>query len=251
MNAPIALRRSPRLSVMIGLVCMATGVTANAETVEARVVQCRSISQGEELEPRKKLGNIPRLAIADASRLAFYVSASHAVLAPRNWHCFENGGSSGSFLIIAPDEGAVLAPPKGGVVGPAVQVSVAYAGTSGRFSVAKIDAQLFPEKREFVQSVIDEGIAPASEFSKVPVPSDVITRIGQGVVEFDTPPEHDGLGTMSWLAKGPLFIHGAIVLDEVGEGDIVSVMIRLTPEEDGLAKIIASEIEARLKRDRF
>lgn len=232
---------------MLGGVSLA----ATAQAAEVPVVLCHSVGQGEELVLPKNVRSVPELAPADASALALYVSANHAVLAPRNWRCFENGGSSGIFLIVAPNEADVLAPPKGGITGPAVQITLTYAGTSGRFSAARIDARLFPEKKEFVQSVIDEGIEPASSFPTGPSLSDSLNRVEPGVVEFDTPPDHDGIGTDSSLAKGPLAIQGVAFLEKDGDGDIETLMIRLPPEQGALAKVVISDAEARLKRRRF
>ena len=239
------MNRAAAFGAILGVLALTDGARAATPSI----VQCPSIQQGEEIEPQSDV-HAPDLAVADAAALTLYVSANHAVLAPSGWHCFEDGGSSGSFLFVSPREMTPDELFKGPIDGPAVQTMLDYAGTSGRFSVAQVDAQLFPEKSRFVQSVIDEGIRPASDFPSGPVPSDKLTNVADRIVEFVTPPNHEGMGTASWLKKGPLFIQGAAVLGK-GEGDIERIVIRLPAGREGLDRTILADFEKGLTRQGF
>ena len=235
--------RNEAFGIILGASVLGTAAVAEVPPV----VPCHSMSQGEEIPPQASVSPMPDLPPADAAALALYVSANHAVLAPRDWQCEENGGSSGSFLIVAP-RGVSLAE---NMTGPGIQVTWLPAGTSGRFEVARVDAQLFPQERGFVKSVVDEGSAATHSFPTGPVPSDRLKHLTDDMVEFETPPDHDGLGTESWLAKGPLPIRGVAVLKPQEEGNVETAVIRLASTQDALAGTILADLEKRLQRPRF
>ena len=102
-----------------------------------------------------------------------------------------------------------------------------------------------------MKSVLDEGFPATSSFQRGPVPTDRLKRPTDDMVEFETPPDHDGLGTESWLAKGPLPILGVAVLKPQEEGNVETAVIRLAPTQDALAGTILADLEKRLQRPRF
>ncbi|HVN17333.1 MAG TPA: hypothetical protein VMU05_01125 [Dongiaceae bacterium] len=89
-----------------------------------------------------------------AERLAYYKAEyGVGVLAPRGWHCFGTYGSNGATLYVSPDPinaADLLSTSWKGFAGPAIQISVAEGGTSGRFEVAKTIARVFPKHKAFV-----------------------------------------------------------------------------------------------------
>ena len=103
-----------------------------------------------------------------ADQVAYYKAENEfGVLAPRGWHCFSTYGSNGSGLFASPEpinEKQLLTSDSKGFSGPAIQVSVSAGDTSGRFTVARTIARVFPDRMEFVRDVISEGIEPASSF---------------------------------------------------------------------------------------
>lgn len=99
-----------------------------------------------------------------------------------------------------------------------------YGGTSGRSTVARVIARVFPGFRWFVDEVrqgFDDLDLPSG-----PVATDVLKRRGARVVEYRTPGGSDGLGTDGWLKREARPIDGVVVLE--GETpDLVRVNVRL------------------------
>jgi hypothetical protein len=115
-------------------------------------------------------------------------------------------------------------------------------GTSGRFEVAHIAAHVFPRYRQFVKQVIAEDIEPASDFHFGPFPADKLTYKSDHLVEFVTPSNSTGLGTQSWLAKGPGAITGFAWIG--GEDtDLLQLNMRLPPSLNSLGPAIINQAE--------
>src|SRR5437667_12051284 len=87
------------------------------------------------------------------------------VFAPAGWHCRVWYGSSGSSVLVTPTpiDTTHFLPPK--LVGPAVELGLRSAGTSGRFSVASYAARLFPRVlARFIEGVNNGHLEPDREF---------------------------------------------------------------------------------------
>jgi TPR repeat protein len=169
--------------------------------------------------------------------LAYYASADLGVLAPRGWTCFGFYGSNGSTLIVTPEavkQDALIA-------GPAVQLSFSEHDTSGRFEVAEVAARLFPNKKEFVQQIIHEGIVPESYFPFGPYPDDILTRRSDSVVEFETPANTNGMGTKSRMKKNADPISGVAIM--TGDGDLVQLNVRTSPALRYIVKTILEDLQ--------
>ena len=107
-------------------------------------------------------------------------SDSQGVLAPKGWHCFETEGANGSTIVVTRQpigkDDWITSRWNTYFKGPLVEVSTAYAGTSGRFEVAAICARVFPAQKAYVQYVIHENIRPASDFPFGAYAADKLTR---------------------------------------------------------------------------
>lgn len=170
-----------------------------------------------------------------AAELAYYKGGQGTgVLAPRGWQCFESYDATGNGLVVRP--GAVSWGME--VEGPAVVAEVRSSGASGRFTVARVIARVFPEFQWFVDGVregFDELDLPSG-----PVATDVLKRRGPRVVEYRTLGGMDGLGTDGWLKKEAWPIDGVVVL--VGETpDLVRVNVRLPERLRWLAPFVLGE----------
>jgi hypothetical protein len=184
---------------------------ATPAVVTVPFVGCRSDGQVGELKPPTGEPKVVHVAAKLAARLAYYKAENGpGVLAPRGWECFGTYGSSGASLFVAPQP---LRFPVGAITGPAIQASDSLGDTSGRFEVASILARVFPSERDFVQNVINEGMAPATDFPFGPYPKDKLKYQSTHVVEYETPGGSDGLGTRTMLQKSAASIHGAIIFD--------------------------------------
>jgi hypothetical protein len=190
-----------------------------------------------------------------AEHLAFYQTASGlGTLAPRGWYCFSTYGSNGESLFVSlnPIGAAQLSPTEGdGLKGSAIQISLLYGGTSGRFEVGDIIARVFPAHKDFVENLIAEQTADPmlskQTFTFAPYPKDRLTYRSKDMVEYETPPGTEGLGTQSRLLKGDVPIQGVAVL--VGaDTDLVRLSIKLPATLQSLAPAITRQVERNAKK---
>jgi hypothetical protein len=170
----------------------------------------------------------PKLANPIAQGLAYYRSTNLGVLAPRGWHCLGLYGSGGATLIVTPEQHGEFDFFKGErIKGPAVVLNQMDGGTSGRFSVARAAARLFPNRKDFVQSVIDGWSLKESDFPFGPYPRDIVRNYNDDVAEFETPSNMEGIGTDSLLIKSAEPISGIARFDRTGDVSMTMIFIRL------------------------
>lgn len=186
------------------------------------------------------------IPVAAAQRLSYYKAEDGpGVLAPRGWHCFSTYGSNGSSLFVSPDpidSKMLFSDDWKGFPGQAIQISFSIGDTSGRFEVAKIVARVFPAYKAFAQSVIAEGLRPASGFPFGPYANDKLTYRGKNVVEFVTPANTKGLGSDSWLLPSATPIDGVAIIIE-GETDLIQLSARLSTKDRNLIPLIIRQVE--------
>lgn len=225
---------------------------ANAQaTSSIPFVGCASDGQ---LGPRKAPQGKPKvLALPPevANQLAYYqAQEGSGVLAPRGWHCFSTYGSSGDSLFVAPqliNSKLVFSDKWKGFSGPVVQISDSFGGTSGRFKVASIIARVFPAHKAFVANVIAEGMQTAADFPTGPYPKDKLRYRSREAVEYETPPQTEGLGTRSRLQKSDKAVAGVEILSGPNEElNLVSLSIRLPQGTESLAPAIIQETEREI-----
>jgi hypothetical protein len=220
---------------------------ATHATSQVPFVGCRSDGQVGPLDSPKDNAKSTQLPSGLANRLAYYQAENgFGVLAPRGWHCFSTYGSNGSSLFVSPEpisEKELFEPDWKGFSGPVVQVSVSVGDTSGRFSVARVIARIFPDRMEFVHRVIAEGIEPASSFPTGPYATDKLQRRGKSIVEFETPAQMEGLGSHSRLQMNSSPIQGAAILFGE-EPSLVQLSMRLPDPSPTLSRAIMQNLEA-------
>ncbi len=214
--------------------------------VRVPFVGCASDGQVGPLDAPQGSNKIVRIDPRAAGQLAYY-QAEHSpgVLAPRGWQCFGTYGSAGATLYVSPEpytSADVFSDKWKGFSGPAIEVSVMSGGTSGRFGVAKVAARVFPMHKAFVKGVIAEGLEPASDFPFGPYPKDKLTYHGDSIVEYQTPPHAEGLGTTGSLRANDFSISGVEMLQGV-DTDLTGLAVRLPPALDGLAPLIIQQFE--------
>ena len=124
------------------------------------------------------------------------------------------------------------------LTGAAVQLTLSIADTSGRFAAAKLAARLFPARRAFVRSVVEEDVEPAKSFPTGPFPTDEITRRGPDVVDYRTPPGKAGMGAMTRLVPGAEPIDGMAAMTD--GNDAILLAVRLPAALHGLASAIVA-----------
>jgi hypothetical protein len=225
---------------------------APEKQVTVPYVGCKSDGQTGRLPPPKAAAKKVNLPAPVAQRLAYYkAEGGPGILAPSGWYCYSVYGSNGETLFVSPDpipEDKIFSDWKG-FEGPAIQLTLLYAETRGRFEVAMTIARVFPAYKKFAMDVIAEGILPASMFPFGPYPADKLKYLGDRMVEFETPADSEGLGTKSRLAKTNKPITGVAIL-EGDELDLLQLSMRLTPQTNDLGRIIVRQLEHEATRSR-
>lgn len=238
-------------SVALSTYCIAVTSHADAQMSSVPFVGCASDGQvGPRKAPHGKAKALP-LSAELASQLAYYqAEEGSGVLAPRGWHCFSTYGSNGGSLFVAPqpiDSKIVFSDKWMGFAGPVVQISDSLGGTSGRFEVASIIARVFPAHKAFVANVIAEGIETAADFPSGPYPKDKLHYRSKEAVEYETPPQTEGLGTRSRLQKSDKAVTGVEILSGPNEElNLVSLAIRLPQGAESLARAIVQQTEREI-----
>jgi len=186
-----------------------------------------------------------------ASRLSYYrAEESGGVLAPRGWFCFGTYGSNGSVLYISPkpiDSGQIFSDKWSGLPDSAIQLVFRVGDTSGRFEVAQMIARVFPTYIARTREVIAEGIEPASDFPAGPYSADKLTYKSRSMVEFETPPASEGLGSHSFLKENsePIFGVAALVFEYPNHQwpSLMHLSMRLPPDSRDLEQVILKQAE--------
>ena len=131
-----------------------------------------------------------------------------------------------------------------GLHGPAIVINHRYGGTSGRFTVGRMIARLFPAHRRFVTELLADFTTPRSEFPEGPFPSDLLTNRSDRAVVYRTPGGTEGLGTQSWVKRNDAPIDGVVKLVD-DTPDLVHLVVRLPESLRWLAPAIIREVERR------
>ncbi|ASG21650.1 hypothetical protein [Nitrospirillum viridazoti] len=248
MPAPFRLPTAALRRILCCALIMGTAFTLKpAVAAGIPFVGCPADGQmGPQAAPRK--GTVPSLppalAAKAAGRLAYYAASAEAgsigSFAPKGWHCLALYGSNGSQLLVTanPLASPDLIKAAEHIQGPALQLVWLDGDTSGRFEVAQVAARVFPVAKDYVQGVIDEGLADKSEYTWGPYPTDTVVRHSPTSVDFVTPAGQKGMGTDSHLTPGPLPIIGSALLFPDDDMALRELVMRLPPEMADLGPVI-------------
>jgi len=231
-----------KYAAMLALASLCAWPIARAETVP--VVGCRSDGQSGPLDPPTQPYVGPDVPMPAAAGLAYYVSASLGVLAPRGWQCLGEYGSGGSELIVTPDNpGSAIEAVVRAAAGPSVFLQFVLADNPGRFVIARIAARLFPSAHDFVERIIAEGIEPRRNFSTSLLPGETLRRLSRTMVEFRLPglkwPKDGKDVTVFVPTKGV-----AILLPNEGM-NLVQATVKLPSKLDALSPVIIRWVEQK------
>lgn len=243
----LALRLNPSLVAQ-------SKPSAQSQKLAARVpfVGCEADGQAGPLKAPTGKSTLVPVSADLANRLAYYkAEQGFGVLAPRGWFCFGVYGANGYALYVSPERATaseVLSSTWTGFAGPAIELAGDTGDTSGRFSVARVIARVFPAHKSFVEGVIAEGLEPASSFPFGQYPKDRLTYRSEQMVEYETPANTEGLGTDSRLKKNAYPINGAAIL--MGDPpDLLLLAVRLASDQTDLVSPIIQQLERDVKRE--
>lgn len=203
---------------------------AQAKQDTIAFVGCPADGQAGYLPPPERSPKLAALHAVTPQPIAYYQGEpGPGVFAPRGWHCQVTYGSSGSTLVVTPDSINLLRYPPPRIHGPAVEMTLQYAGTSGRFGVARYASRLFPTVlRAFIARVKSEGLVPDSELTGREYARDSVWSLSRLAAEFVTPGGADGLGTAGYLDASADPVRGVAVAEaSPDEPDITIFRIRL------------------------
>lgn len=222
-------------------------------TAAVPFVGCESDGQLGAVNAPTGTSKLVPISADSAAHLAYYKSEQgFGVLAPRGWSCFGVYGSNGYALYVSPERvtaSNLFSSTWTGFTGPAIELAGETGDTSGRFGVARVIARVFPAHKSFVDDVIAQGVEPVSSFPFGPYPEDKLIYRTRQMVEYETPPNTEGLGTNSRLKKNAYPIRGAAIL--IGDTpDLVLLAVRLSPELTDLASPIIQQLERDAKRSK-
>jgi hypothetical protein len=213
------------------------------------IVGCESrVGNSDDSEPPRVVApgssKVFPVNASTAQRLSFYQLANgFGVLAPHGWYCYGIYGSSGGNLYVSQEliNANTFSHDLKGFSGSVIDVTTKSGGTSGRFEVAQTIARVFPAHMSFVRNVIAEGTMPASSFPTAPYPRDTLAYLSKEVVEFHTPANTEGLGTVE-LPKNGSPISGVTML--VGQDpDLLQLSVRLSTDTNDLTQVILQQFE--------
>ena len=208
------------MRIAISLLCLMTccyGQIAHAASSRAEVrvpaVGCAADGQMGYIKARKLGKSIAvQIDAKTAQELAYYQAENApGVLAPRGWHCFGAYGSGRATLFVLPQpikKTERLTTNWAAMNGYAVVVHYASGETSGRFNVARFIARAFPQEKAYVEKVMAEGLEPTNTFPFGAFVSDKIIFQDNERVEYLTPGNSEGLGTLGWLKPNANPIYG-------------------------------------------
>jgi hypothetical protein len=173
-----------------------------------------------------------------ATSLAYYSAYEGlvtGVLAPRGWNCFALDGSSGTILYVVPRrvEGEIIDRFDKVKDGPAVIRSFANGDTSGRYTVNRIGARIFPGARSFFERTRDDDL---ETLVFTPWPDDRLDYLTDFAVAYVTSAGATGLGTAAGFATAREPISGlAFLMGSEGNGThLEQIAVRLDRKDRGL-----------------
>lgn len=226
----------PRLAALFFTVHIA----AFAQTT-VPFVGCPSVGQVESNKAPKGKPKRVSLSPQIASQLAHYSGGGHDVLAPRGWHCLAAVGSGGEVLLVAPTADVIQSfeANNGRILGPAILAARHFSETSGRYAAAEVAARVFPSQRKLAVETLQDIDRPVPEGA---FPTDQLTYRSNDIVEFTTPANTDGLGTLFRLGKDDTPIRGLEILLHP-EPNIIDLSVRLSSTQSHLTDAIIHQFE--------
>jgi hypothetical protein len=229
------------LAGLAALYVLVQWACAPASSRAAPFVGCAADGQQGHIAPPKGQPKAVDSSNVFVEGIAYYKGDyAPGVFAPSGWRCHVWYGSSGSVVLVTPTAIDTTHSSPAHVLGPAVELSAHFGGTSGRFSVAEYGARLFPAQlTKFIARVKSEGLVPDSEFNPRHFAHDSVTPLSSLIAAFTTPPGLSGIGTAWSLDPSPDPIRGVAVLaGDSTEPDLAIFRVRLGATQQDLEAIL-------------
>lgn len=192
----------------------------------------------------------------EADQVASYAGPyGPGLIAPRGWHCFYSVSGDGNYsILVAPTESDLVAfeHSDSGTSSPGVSYSYWDGGTAGRDMVIPLMALFKKRKPDGREDLPPNDPKNGIDLQAIPSgPGEIIIdKIPDKLLEFETPANHDGIGTwVPWIfRKSSLPIHGVVYVYPTGDTSAELFQIRLPPGSSDLRRFIIRNIESRESR---
>ena len=230
------------MSLALLLCCSAVSAADTPELQQpVPVFECPTNDQPGAARPRTGASMPVPVDGRMAQQIAYYRSLrSPGVYAPRGWQCRGWDGSNGTILVVTPRRLEPPFFPLPPITAPAVMIQTSDAGSSGRFHVAIVAAQLFALiADEFIATIRQEHVISDASLQAQPDPDDQIQYISDRLVQFTTPANRTGLGTDGLFEVSEWPVRGLIILNLENEvNSLTEVRVRLPPALNAAAAAI-------------
>jgi hypothetical protein len=236
-----------KIAICINIVTLAIWVvpciwSQKKADVYVPLVGCEAYDQAETFKAPERAKKTVSIDASATKMLAYYKAEYFAgVLAPRGWNCLAVNGSGGSVFLVTPQP-LKIDFDLNKITGPAIQVNEYCSDNSGRFDIARVIARAFPKQKTFVQNMLKFGDLPASDFPFGPYPKDKMVRRNDWIVEYRTPANSEGLGTIGYLPKADLPTEGIAILRDQSPDCLLFMAVRLPPDMSDLAPQIIQQM---------
>jgi len=227
------------MNLLAAAVAICCSLCLSAQTLP--FVGCTTYGQSDRYPPpAKPKRGVERLAGDGVRRLAYYESVvGPGVLAPRDWSCECQWGSSGTLFHITPQEAALTRPE---IDGTAIEVEESHSDNSGRFEMAEVIAHIFPEQWAWARQTV-ERVFDVDDLQYGSYPTDRLTYKKKLVVDYHTAPNSEGLGTRGHLKANADPIEGVVILHGDPPDRLLRLAVRLPPSMQSLARQIIENFE--------
>lgn len=236
-------KSTARLVLRMPAAALTLAIASMAQTTAPSLpfVRCISYGQVEKVDAPKGVSVRRSFSSHDARNFAYYRSAEIGLVAPKGWNCEGYSDSSGWGMFLSPE------PIKGeprwpNFKGPAIDLHhISGGGGFGSYQIAEAISRVFPAFRAWaVRSM--RGFD--TRLPSGPYPTDRLSYRSSRVVEFETPPQADGLSNaFSRMIPNDKPTYGAAILIGDPPEDLILLSIRLPNELQSLLPLIIKDIE--------
>jgi hypothetical protein len=221
-------------------------VTSDSKAAKMLVpfIGCEADGQVGSIDAPQKPKQRMELDARVAQRVAMYQAAiGPSVIGPRGWSCLAIYGSGGATLYLTPEKMRdVFSSNWMGIAGPGIAASTIEGGTSGRFTVARVAARVFPKERSSILGIIRDYGLQAKDYPFGPLPSDRLRYLDDRTVEYETQPRSEGFGTLvSRLQPTNDAIRGVSILKPTF--DLRHLAVRIPEPLNDLTPVIIRQFE--------
>ena len=225
-------------------------LTISAAFGQVPFVGCKSAGKPDAANAPSGAEQVFPMTAAEARQLAFYKSAiAPGALAPRGWHCYANYNPGWQVFYVTPqplDAASITTGISKGYTGPVIEFIHRGGDGSASYEAARIISRVFPAHKPLIEKMIKDRVLQGA-VNFIPYPKDTLKDRSPDIVEFQTPPQTEGLGTNFSVRKNAGPIDGvALFTGKTPSGerpDLIVLSVRLPSDLAALTPVIIRQAE--------